>query len=63
MKGSQVMGATLAHGTELLQSKDKEPGNLLEFNRWQPFCTSCNISLLLVYKHPATTGFCRLLVC
>lgn len=27
------MGATLAHGTELLQSKDKEPGKLLEFNK------------------------------
>lgn len=60
MKGSQVMGATLAHGTVLLQGKDKEPGTLLEFNRWQPFCTNCNITL--VYKHPGSTGFCRLLM-
>lgn len=27
------MGATLAHGTELPQSKGKEPGKLLEFNK------------------------------
>lgn len=60
MKGGQVTGATLAHGTELVQSKDKEPGSLLEFNRWQSFCTSCNVTL--VYKHPGNTGFCRLLM-
>lgn len=53
MKGSQVMGGALAEGTELLQSKDKEPGV-------QPLCTGCNLTL--VYRHPANTGFCRLLM-
>lgn len=33
MEGDQVMGATLPHGTRLLQSKDKEPGKLLEFEQ------------------------------
>lgn len=33
MKGDRVMGTTLAKGTELPQSKDKEPGKLLEFNK------------------------------
>lgn len=60
MKGSHIMGATLARDTELLQGKDKKPGILLEFNRWQSFCTSCNITL--VYKHAGSTQFCRLLM-